>query len=87
MWTMRKTRIGGRVEDDDFTILRNGQKVGRVHRAASTGVQPFAWFTWTHPASRGYADTFEGALEHVRGAIRQRWPDDLPRVPKGIPDA
>jgi len=81
MWTRRLTIIGGRTEPDDYTILRNGQAVGRVHRSPATGVQAFAWFTWTRPAARGYADTLEDALHMVREAIRSRWPDDLPRVP------
>jgi hypothetical protein len=86
MWTRRLTVIGGRTEPEDFVILRNGQKVGRVHRAPATGVQAFAWYTWSYPATRGYADTLEDGLHIVREAIRSRWPDDVTRVPTGVPE-
>jgi hypothetical protein len=86
MWTRRPTIIGGRAAPDDVTILRNGQTVGRVHRSALTGVAPFSWFTWSYPATRGYADTIEDGLRQVREAIRAQWPDDVPRIPKGIPE-
>ena len=83
MWTRKLTVIGGQTEEDDWIILRNGQEVGRVHRATPiVGLQKMEWVTWTAPWDKGRADTLDQAIEAVRTAIRNRWPDTEPEVPR-----
>jgi hypothetical protein len=86
MWTRRRTLIGGRTAEGDFTILRNGQEVGRVHPSPPTGVPPFTWYTWTCPSDRGYAQDLNEGLHKAREAIRTKWSDHVLKVPRGVPE-
>lgn len=82
MWTRKRTVIGGKTAEDDWTILRNTQAVGRIHRAPDIpGLLPIQWSTFTYPGDRGRADTLDQGLTDLRTAIRARWPDDVARLP------
>ena len=82
MWTRRPTIIGGQTAAGDLTILRHDQEVGRVFPStAIAGTSPYQWSTWTYPCDNGRADSLSDALHQLREAIRQRWPDDVERVP------
>ncbi len=82
MWTRRMTMIGGQTAPDDWTILRRGQVVGRVHRGRLVnGAIRIHWSTMLYPCDRGWCDTVEGAQEQLRAAIRARWPDEVGPLP------
>ena len=70
MWTRKRTNIAGKTRDDDWTVLRDGEVVGRVYadqwpREESLRWQ---WSTLTYPSESGYAATMGEALEEVRRA-------------------
>ena len=83
MWTRKKTVIGGTVTGDDWTVLRRGQRVGRVYPLDGGSMMDarYWWGTWTFPAEHGQAPTREAALDAVRQAIRRRWSDSVAMVP------
>ncbi|GAB1361805.1 hypothetical protein MASR1M32_10410 [Rhodobacter sp.] len=84
MWIKKRTVIGGQSRDDDWIVMRGQQAVGRVHPSPPMpGIQPLEWASWTHPCDRGRANSLEDALDQLREAIRARWPDDVPAVPRG----
>ena len=83
MWNRKRTVIGGRIAEGDFTVYRHKQAVGRVGLAPSMpDTQPYQWSTNTYPCDRGRADSLEEALHLLREAIRAHWPDDVPEVPR-----
>lgn len=83
MWSRRQTTIGGIPHDNDWLVYRHKQSVGRVLMSVQVpDVPAYSWNTLTNPAMNGRAETLEEALSELREAIRSRWPDDLPEVPR-----
>ena len=69
-WSRRPTLIGGRTAPDDWSVLRDGVAVGRVHpRPYMVDGPKLTWSTWTLPSQSGSAETLEDALEAIRQAV------------------
>lgn len=71
MWTRKRTRIAGRILQDDWIVHRDGLPVGRVRLdyRENPGRNVWLWFKQTVPGTHGEADTLDEALEAVRKAI------------------
>ncbi len=63
-------------------VLRRGQAVGRVYFAVNyPRERAWLWSTLTLPGAHGMAATMDEALNTLREWIRERWPDDVGRLP------
>ncbi len=83
MWTRKLTVIGGETNPDDWMVYRGRQEVGRIHKSQTEpGGHDWGWATNTRPFFQGSGYTLDQCLHDMREAIRARWPDDLPEVPR-----
>lgn len=71
-WTRRRTRIGGQVCEDDWTVVCDSWVVGRTHRVhpGFVRVGQWGWSVHSYPACSGYAETLDEALERIRQGVR-----------------
>jgi hypothetical protein len=64
----------GTSRPDDYNVVYEGQRVGRIYRMNSTGRELWRWtqswiFQPTHGANGGVADT----LDEAKAAFRSAW--------------
>lgn len=73
MWTRRRTKIGSRMHPDDWTILRDGEPVGRVFLEWRTNPLRQEWKWCKHVGftvpNHGWTSDLSLGCEAVRQAV------------------
>lgn len=67
MWSRIPTVIAGVSDEGDLTVLRSGERVGRVYPThISERAHSWLWVVWGSKPEQGYARSMDEALEMVR---------------------